>query len=439
MIRPLVLVVLALGIGSLSANAQATLTLSEAIARARAQNRDIAGTVADARAAAARVTQSRAAFLPRIDLTESWQRSNQPVFVFSSRLSQRRFTAADFALDSLNHPAPLNAFRTGLVVEQPVFDAGTRAQLSAARIRQEIAALRTAAVDHDVALAVTRAFGRVLESMAARTSAAAAMDRARADRELAANRRDAGLATDADVLQLDVFFARSRELEIRAAADERTARAELNHLMGDDLSAAYALVRTAGTVAVDTSDIAVLEREALSREPGVRAAILEERLAGVGVADAKTGFAPRLSAAGIWDFNGASWSDRAPGWSVGLTAQLNVFRGFGDKGRLAEARELLARRSLERRQAESAARLQVVTTVARLEAARASDAVARAAIAQASESRRIIRDRYESGLADIAALLRAAELVSQAEAQQTIAEIAVLTETAALQRALGRQ
>ena len=67
----------------------------------------------------------------------------------------------------------------------------------------------------------------------------------------------------------------------------------------------------------------------------------------------------------------------------------------------------------------------------------ASEAVGRAAAEQARESRRIIRDRYESGLTDAAMLLRAAETVQQADAQEVAARVNVLTATANLQRAVG--
>ena len=63
----------------------------------------------------------------------------------------------------------------------------------------------------------------------------------------------------------------------------------------------------------------------------------------------------------------------------------------------------------------------------------------RAAVEQARESRRIIRDRYEAGLTDVTSLLRAAEAVVEAETQEVAAQVAVLTETAALERALGRR
>ena len=106
---------------------------------------------------------------------------------------------------------------------------------------------------------------------------------------------------------------------------------------------------------------------------------------------------------------------------------------------LAEANEQASRRALDRARAETATRLDVHVAVARLEAARASDAVGRDAVAQALESRLIIRDRYEAGLTDVASLLRATEAVVQAEAQQVAAQVGVLTEAAALERAVGRQ
>jgi outer membrane protein TolC len=123
---------------------------------------------------------------------------------------------------------------------------------------------------------------------------------------------------------------------------------------------------------------------------------------------------------------------------VGAVARINVFRGFADQARLAEAREQVTRRTIEREKAETLARLDVRIAIAQLEAARASELVGRAAVDQARESRRIIRDRYESGLAELALLLRAADAEQQADAQQVTAGVNVLTATATLQRAIGR-
>lgn len=421
------------------AGAQVPLSLADATARARRQNPDAGIGAAAEREATQRTTEARAGYWPRVDLVESWQRGNQPVFAFGSLLAQRRFTAADFGLDALNHPSAIDNFRSALTVEQPVFDLVTRTSVTAARIGRDAAAATRLVVDADLTVAVTDAYGRALAADGARRSAEAAVETALADRDLARNRRDAGLATDADVLQIDVHLSRARERQIVAASEERIARARLNQAMGEPLDAAFTL-EPAGVAAapIEASDLAALEAEALANRPDVRLVTLQEALARAGETTARAAFFPQVLAQGGWELNGGTWDSRASSWVVGVVARVNLFRGFGDKARLAGARDQAARRALERNKAQTAARLDVHVALAKLDAARASEAVGRDAVAQARESQRIIRDRYEAGLADVTSLLRSAEAVAQAEAQQIAAQAAVLVHTAALQRALGR-
>ncbi len=432
------LLVASLGLAA-PAVAQTPLSLAEAIARARVQNPDAGSAAAAEREAAQRITQARSGYWPKVDVAESWQRGNQPVFVFSSLLAQRQFTAADFALGALNHPNALDNFRSAVMVEQSLFDGATRANVAAAGIGYEMATANRLMVGHDLAASVATAYGRVLVGAAASQSAAAAAETARVDRELAGNRRDAGLVTDADVLQLDVYVSRTREQQIRATSDERITRAQLNQLMGEPLGVAFALDRSLTAPVIDATDLASLEAEALKNRPVVKLAALQEQLAGATQTAARAAFLPHVTVQGGWEYNGGAWNTRTSSWAVGAVARINVFHGFADTARLAEAREQATRRALEREKAETAARLDVYIAVARLDAARASEAVGRAAVERARESRRIVRDRYEAGLADVASLLRAAEGVLQAETQQTVAQVAVLTETAALERTLGRQ
>ena len=431
------LLLLVLGLAAPAA-AQTPLSLASAIARARAQNPDAGSHAAGEREAAQRVVQARAGYWPKVEFVESWQRGNQPVFVFSSLLAQRQFTAADFALDALNHPAAVDNFRSAVTIEQSLFDAATKAAVTAAHAGHEVAAATLLMVSQDLAVSVTDAYGQVLVAAGVRRSADAAVETALADRELARNRRDAGLATAADVLQIDVHVSRTRELQILAAAEERIARARLNQVMGEPLGEVFMLEPAGVVAAVDAADLAALEAEALENRPDVRVAILQEDVARADETAARMAFLPQVSAQGGWEFNGAAWNSRASSWALGAVARINVFRGFADKARLAEARDQITRRAIERAKVQTAARLDVHVALARLEAARAGEAVGRDAVTQARESQRIIRDRYEAGLADVTSLLRSAEAVVQAEAQQVTAQVAVLTETAALQRALGR-
>jgi outer membrane protein len=418
--------------------AQSTLSLSEAIARAKARNPDAAAAAAVEREAAERVAGARGLYFPRIDFAGSWQRSNNPVFVFSSRLAQRNFTEADFAVDGLNRPDATSNFSTAFSIEQSLFDRATAARVRSASIERDMAVTGKRLVEHDLTAAVTDAFGRVLIAAATCQSAAAAVETARADRELAGNRRDAGRATDADVLQLDVYVALTLERQVQATSDERVARARLNQLMGEPLSTTFSLDPTPPAVAIEITNPQALEEEAVKLRPDVALAGQRAQLAAAAVAEAESAFLPQIVAQGAWELNGGTWKSRSSSWLAGAAVRINVFHGFADRARLAEAQAHAARRAIEAGKAEIMARLDVQTAITRLDAARASEVVGRAAADRARESQRIIRDRYEGGLADAAMLLRAADAVQQADTLQITARVNVLTAAAALQRATGR-
>src|SRR5512134_3392047 len=145
------------------------------------------------------------------------------------------------------------------------------------------------------------------------------------------------------------------------------------------------------TTVIDAIDVAALEAEAIKASPDVTLANLQEQLARASQTAARAAFFPQVSAQGGWEMNGGAWNSRASGWIVGAVARVNLFSGFADKARLAEAADRATRHAIERDKAETAARLDVHVAVARLDAARASEAVGRDAVAQARESRRIIR------------------------------------------------
>ena len=216
------------------------------------------------------------------------------------------------------------------MVEQSLFDGAARANVSAAGIGHDLATANRTMVDHDLAASVTSAYGRVLVAAAASQSAAAAAETARADRELAGNRRDAGRVTDADVLLLDVFVSRTHEQQIRAASDERIARAQLNQLMGEPLGEAFALDRFPAPTLIDATDLAWLEAEALANRPDVKLAVLQEQLAGATLTAARAAFLPHVAAQGGWELNGGAWNTRASSWVVGAVARIDVFHGFAD-------------------------------------------------------------------------------------------------------------
>src|SRR6185295_7838202 len=165
--------------------------------------------------------------------------------------------------------------------------------------------------------AVTDAFGRVLIAAATVRSAAATVEAARADRELAGNRRDAGRVTDADVLQLDVYLARTLEQQAQATSDEAVARARLNQLMGEPLGQLFSLDPAPPAIVIDITSPAGLEEEALKNRPEVALARQQEQLAAAAVDAARAAFLPQVAAQGGWELNGSAWNSRSSSWVAG--------------------------------------------------------------------------------------------------------------------------
>ena len=420
---------------------QEPLTLDAAVKAALDQNASLRAARAASAEAAARVTEARSGWFPRVSFAESWQRSDQPVFVFSSLLAARRFGAGNFALDALNNPDPHGFFRTSVGVEQMLFDGGRQRSLTtAATLHRDIARLAADQAAAGVALETTQAFGRVLTAQAAARSAAAGLEAARQDLSRAEQRRDVGMATEADVLALAVHAADLQQRAIQAEGDAAVGVAELNRLTGAPIDRAAPLVEpsTQGGAVLESSNLAELLAEAGRARPELRRAAAAEQVAHAARRQATAALVPRLSANALMDWNGTSFSDRASGWLMGAQMGWTFSAGGAELAQRKAAAESIARARAELDDARAAVQVEVVSALRRVQSARAREAAGRAAVKQAAESQRIIRDRFDAGLATVNDVLRASTSLLDAEADRTSALVEATVSEAALRRALGR-
>ncbi|MGE5244279.1 MAG: TolC family protein [Betaproteobacteria bacterium] len=423
---------------SSAAAAQESLTLDAAVQAALAHNPTLAGARAAVRQAQAGVTEARSTYFPRVSFSDSWQRGNGPVFAFGSLLSARRFGANDFAIDALNHPDAIGYFHGMFGVEQLIFDGGRQqAGVDAAHQRTAMAEAGADGASADLALQTTEVFGRLLAAQAAQQTAEAAVKAAGEDAARAAHRRDAGTATDADVLAVQVHLADMRQRAIQASADAATLRAQLNRLMGAPIEQDY-VAQEPPLADAASADVSTLLSEADAARPDLRRAEAAARLANAGVREARAGWFPQLVAQAGYELDGTSFADRASAWVVGGGLRWSLSAGGAEAARTRAAAEEAVRARAAADDARAAVHVDVISALRRLEAARAREAVGRAAVDQARESQRIIRDRYDAGMAGVTDVLRAATAVLDAEAQRVAALVDAVTSQAMLRHAIGR-
>jgi outer membrane protein TolC len=388
--------------------AQDSLSLREAVQLALRENKTIAGTNAAARASAARIDEARSGWLPKLNYSESFVRSNNPVFVFSSLLTQHQFGVENFAIGPLNRPNPLNNFQSILALDQPIYDAGqTRDAVRAADLSRQMTAEEQRRTGMQVISAVVKAYyGAALAAESLHT-AEQSLRSAEADLKRAESVHAAGMSTDVDVLSIRVHLAAVTEQRIQRAADLDVAKSALNDALGLPLDARHTLSSELRPLTVPELELASLERDASSTRPEARATHLEADLAKAQADSARSALRPQVSFHAAFEADRQQFIDRGgANWLASIGLRWNLFNGNGDKAKIEELRHWMERAHADEQRVDSAVRLEVRRAWADLRAADQRIEVAKAAVAEADESLRITQNRYEAGMSNVTDLLR---------------------------------
>ncbi len=416
------------------------LTLSEAVKTALQKHPALRAAGYQAEAAASGVEQARSGFFPRVDLSEGFSRSDNPVYAFGSLLNQGRFTSGDFAVERLNHPDAITNWRTNLSGSVPLFLGGRTVlgyqQAQLGRSAAEQARLRA---EQEVIFGVVRAYSAVLLSREALATVQAAVRTAEANLAAAESRYEAGLVVASDALAARVRLARLREEAIAAANQVRLSNSALNEAMGVPLDQSRRVTGRLDLPPAPSEPLDGLEAVAMLHRPDYRQVDLEARRLEKEVLRAKGALLPTMHLMGNYEVNNYRFaSDGQDSWSVGVVLNLNLFNGGGDHARIVEAQANHQRAVAQRERLANAIGLEVHDAFLAHQTARERVVVAREAVAQAEESLRIVQDRYDAGLTTIVELLDSETTLTAARTNLTRTLYDATVSQARLDLSLGR-
>ena len=383
------------------------LTLRQAIDRALRQNPEAAVAQADQDAAGAAAKQARTAYLPLLDFTEDISRGNDPVYVFGSRLRQQQFTQANFALNALNRPQPIGDFMTGFKGSWLAFDSfQTQRQIRRADLFRKSARSASDAADQQIVMGVVNAYQAVLYAERALEVAEHEQQTAQALLTDVDQHVKAGLAVESDRMAAEVNVAARKQELIGAQGNLDLAWADLRLAMGvQDLPQTALAPIEARDFPASTLD-AELAAAAKNR-PDLKAMGESTQAQKAAVSAARSAFGPQISAYGNWEqdrptFAGAGGNN----WVAGVQLNMDILP-IGKREQLARERAAEMKANAQLEQARQQLRLDVSRAHIQRQTAELQVATARAAMTQAAESLRIVRNRYNAGLATITDLLRA--------------------------------
>lgn len=413
------------------------LDFGRCVTEALANNPDLAASAARVGQADAGVAQSEGAHLPRVSLSLTATRSNDPLNAFGLKLGQGKVAAADMSPAALNDPDAVNNFNTRIEVLAPLYTGG---QLTA-RTAQARAAARAARQANEAARQrlireVAEAYQGVHSARAHLRVAEESVQAASEYVRVTDNLLKQGMAVKSDTLSARVNLEEARLRVVEARRQEAAALDRLKMLMGRPLTDAIEIGAGNGTALPEGGEAALLE-QARDRHPGLRA--LREQLDGARaqVDVARAGRRPRVDLMARQDWNDDSLGLASGAYTVAGVVSWNAFDGGIASAGIDQARAALAEAEARLRQAESGVMFEV--REARRQALEAEVRVAArtAAVADAEEAQRLTRKRYENGLATLIDLLAVQAQLDQARAGLVAARHDLEVSRIELKRAVG--
>lgn len=393
-------------LGSLGAGAQtAQLTLRQAIDRALGQNPEIAAAHADENVAGASSRLARTGLLPQLNFTEDISRGDDPVYAFGMRLRQRQFTQDDFALNDLNRPQPIGNFSTRISGSWMAFDSlRTQKAIHGAELMQKSAASSARAVDQKIVLSVVQAYESVLYAEREIGVAQHEQETAAALLCTVEDHVKAGLAVESDRMSAEVNVAARKQEMIAAQGNLELAWAQLRVAIGDEELQSTPL----RPIEPHSFPQQALEGElatAAKARPDLTALRDAQSAQAASVGAAKSSLRPHVSAYGNWEEDRGSFtSSGGNNWVAGVQIGIDILP-FGKRAELARETAKKQRVDAQFLAYQQQVRLAVSQASIHGKTAELQMETARAAMDQATESLRILRNRYTAGLATITDLL----------------------------------
>ena len=398
-----------------------TLSRQQAVQIALGENPTLAAARSQVEIAEQRVIQGRAGFLPRLNVSEGFQRTNNPPQVFSNKLNQEVFTASDFAIDRLNQPNAMNDYATNVTATWPIYDGGQSWHgWQQAKLGKDASACAFERSRQQVIARTTAAYAGVLLALENIAVVEAALKTAGANLAVAGDRYDSGMAVKSDLLQAQVRLSDLEQQKLMAESQIDVARSMLNAVMGVPDQLRFELtdrLETSQTMEGTLESWLSISRD---RRLDLKELNAREAMAKEEIQKARAAYLPSLDLIGNYQIHTEDFDGSADNYSVGAVVSLNIFSGLETSAKVSEARAALRQVQALRRQMQSQVALEVRQTYAQAASAFQRINVARQMVVQAEESLRIVANRYAAGLLTIVDLLTA-EITLQ-QARMTLAQ-----------------
>jgi outer membrane protein len=405
------------------------LSLHEALELAMKDNPGIRAAGEGLMAQKEEIGIARSFLLPKLSFEERFMRTNNPTYVFMSKLNEERFTAQDFAIGSLNNPAPVSDFQTSLAFEQPLF--APKAAIGVTMAKKEFEAQGDAfdRKKEEVAFRVFETYLGVQTAKAYVTAAEKGVDDAREHLRIAGARFDSGLGLYSDTLRAKVALSTAEERLVSAKKNLAVAQRALGLMLGltESVDAAE------GRPALEVKTLEYYSAKALERKDMMS---LEARYKNAEnmLRMANAGYLPVVGVGGTYQLNDHTkpFGTEGDSWQIAAFLKWELFDGTKREHEKRQARHRIAETEEYLKGFRKELSFKVYEAYLGVGESQKGLDLASTALKSAEEGRRLVRVRYENALSPMVDLLDAQASLDAARADVIGREGAYLTAVANL-------
>lgn len=398
---------------ALTASAQDTikiLSLNEAITTALNNNKNVQIAKLDENIALANFKQTEEIFLPQVNLSYTAMGTNDPLSAFGFKLEQRSITQNDFNPALLNHPSGTTDYMTKLEVHQPLINIDKVYQRKGAQRQTEVYQYKTQRTKEYLTFEVQKAWLQLKLAYDAARVLEEALLTARSVYTYTDNHFKQGLIQKSDVLNAQVHLTTVESRLAKAHSGIKNASDYLSLLMEQPTGVTYKTKDEfqAAPLSSDTT------RKIFSTRSDFMAMQKAIEVSGMMIKSSQMGYLPKLNAFGNYQYNDSRLTGfGANSYLFGVQLSWNIFNGNKTKNVIATQKLERDKLTAELAQQKDQSQSDMNKAYRDLSDARFEIAQEKAAIEQASESLRILQNRYSQGLVNTTDVLVAETQLSQ--------------------------
>lgn len=387
------------------------ISLDDSVALALKNNPAIKIADADKNKAQWGIDEAKAGGLPTLSLTGSDSRGNSAQGV-------------------------ANGFNTSLHLSMPLYTGGrVEGQVDQAKLNAHSAELGVNAAVAQTKLDATTKYFSVLQAKNMVQVNQDAVDSMTAHLQNVQAQYQVGTVAKGDVLQSEVQLANAQQNLTKAQNAYAVAQASFNNVIGQPQDTENSYQDDLGYVKFDMSlDDSI--QLALTNRPEIGQADDSLRAAQVGVNVADSGRLPTVNFTGTAGKAGSDF----PGnnnWSIGISANWNLFDGGVTKARVEEAKSTVAKATEQGAQTRDAIELEVRQNYLSMQEAEKRIDTSKVAVNQAMENLKIADEKYAAGVGTNLDVMDAQLALTQAKTNVTQALYDFNVDKAQLEKAIG--